>query len=136
MPTWSSRSTTRRPGRRAPAVAARCRPAGAGPPWSYCPHATVSGWPPRPGSSWRCWVTGTPVRWERLHAGSTRRPISLPTYPFARHRYPMRADRRDRAPETAAVAALGRVDGLLDGLIAGELELAVVADELRAVLSL
>ncbi len=35
----------------------------------------------------RLWLSGTNVDWKSLHAGEQSRRISLPTYPFERHRY-------------------------------------------------
>ena len=33
------------------------------------------------------WITGHPIDWDRLHAGSAVQRISLPTYPFERQRF-------------------------------------------------
>ncbi len=35
----------------------------------------------------RLWVAGAPVDWSALHAGSGRRRVPLPSYPFERQRY-------------------------------------------------
>ncbi|SOC15867.1 non-ribosomal peptide synthetase [Stappia indica] len=47
----------------------------------------------------RAWVGGADVDWQQLHAGTTRRRLALPSYPFQRKRYwlPMQA-----APATPA----------------------------------
>ena len=33
------------------------------------------------------WITGRPIDWDRLHAGSVVQRVSLPTYPFQRQRF-------------------------------------------------
>jgi len=49
--------------------------------------------PASPGSSTsseevgRAWVNGSAVEWTRLHGGSRRRRLPLPSYPFARERH-------------------------------------------------
>ncbi len=35
----------------------------------------------------RLWISGAAVDWARLHAGTRRKRLSLPTYPFERRRY-------------------------------------------------
>jgi amino acid adenylation domain-containing protein len=35
----------------------------------------------------RLWLAGVPIDWRTAHAGSERRRVSLPTYPFERQRY-------------------------------------------------
>ena len=43
------------------------------------------------------WEAGLGLRFEGLHAGELRRRLSLPTYPFERHRYWVEGIRRQRA---------------------------------------
>ena len=43
------------------------------------------------------WEAGLGLRFEGLHAGELRRRLSLPTYPFERHRYWVEGVRRQRA---------------------------------------
>jgi acyl transferase domain-containing protein len=47
------------------------------------------------------WLAGVAVDWSTLHAGTARRRVALPTYPFARRKFwlePDRLDGREAAP--------------------------------------
>jgi amino acid adenylation domain-containing protein len=55
----------------------------------------------------RLWRAGVTVDWESFHAGTPRRKVRLPTYPFERKRFWV--DRRD-APQTARAAPPPRPD--------------------------
>jgi acyl transferase domain-containing protein len=44
-------------------------------------------WLERPESVLQAWVNGITVDWQQFYIGRSRRRVSLPTYPFARHRH-------------------------------------------------
>lgn len=55
----------------------------------WLPSLTKAGqdWAAMLGSVRDLYVEGAPIRWSAVHAGRTRRRLSLPTYPFQRKRY-------------------------------------------------
>ena len=58
----------------------------------------------------RLWLAGVPVQWERLHADSKRRRISLPAYPFERQRFYVEPGRRESAAPKLAEKPVKRED--------------------------
>jgi acyl transferase domain-containing protein/acyl carrier protein len=56
----------------------------------------------------RLWVRGVPIEWPQLHAGSQRRRVALPTYPFERQRYWIDAT----AAAAGMVRPLDRAEGV------------------------
>ncbi|MBB4716763.1 type I polyketide synthase [Streptomyces luteogriseus] len=53
----------------------------------------------------RLWLAGVTPDWAGLHAHTPRRRVVLPSYPFARTRYWLDADRRDRHPAASGERA-------------------------------
>ena len=65
------------------------------------------------------WVQGGRVNWETLHENESLRRIRLPTYPFARERYPLSLVVGEKAGPTAAASSAApntAVDPAWDGL--------------------
>lgn len=60
----------------------------------------------------RLWIAGLDVRWDALHAGTNRRRIPLPTYPFERATFWLEPDdaRRTPEPRSTAAASHGTID--------------------------
>jgi acyl transferase domain-containing protein len=83
------------------------------------------------------WVNGFEVDWRALHAGTDVRPVSLPTYPFARERYWVADEKADEAADGPGDSAepdgegpRSQVDDILDDYLNGSLDLAAAAQTL------
>lgn len=70
------------------------------------------------GAIGHLWTAGTPISWRRLYRGQARRRVLLPTYPFSRRRYLVRApepapgprDAADLGPDLVVAGAVGEAD--------------------------